>query len=193
MIFSQQNVPDIKKYYDGTYIKIPHTGDTVWYIKQIRSDEIEVEDVNGITCYLDLTEPFEVDYPLPHRTVYQHHSGAACLVRIPAKQYYRGISTKNTAIYICNSAGAWKAISLRFDTIQGFVDKPAYQDPYLLETSLEKSVALNRFLSLDQKGNLFILMTPIGKYDFKSGEITCEKLFAPEVSKVFYKSKVNVY
>jgi len=71
MIFHKSTYADIQKYYPDNIVKFKETGDRLWRICSIMHHEIRCMDADGFEIFLDLNEPYEVDYPLPGRVVYQ--------------------------------------------------------------------------------------------------------------------------
>lgn len=185
MIFNKENYHDIVKYYTGNIIKLPkETGDRLWLITNINSNEVSMTDCDGFNIYLDLNDSYEVDFPLPGRAVYQSGDKACFLFRKPAKQYNRGIHNQNTGILALDFKGSWHTVPIHINTLQQFVDKPCYQTltPDLLDSPLF-SIALNQYFSVCKLGHLFCLNKQIGDIILKDQKVILyNSLFLPEVS-----------
>lgn len=181
MIFNSANYHDIIKYYSGTIIKTKETGDRLWRIGHITPKEVELTDCDNFTIYLDLTEDYEVDYPMPGRVVYQNGDSAWMLYRKPAKQYYRGLHTHNTGLLALIN-NKWLSCDINIDTLQQFVDKPCYQNLQSLSEQYE-SWALNPYFSVSRQGGLFCLNKQIGTVNFQTKTIKLVSfLFKDEVT-----------
>lgn len=186
MIFSKYNVDDIKKYYLGSVVKFPATGDRLMKIINVNSEEVTCMDVDGFEISIDLSEEYEVEYPIPGRTVYQQGQQAVMLVRRPAKQYYRGIHEQNTQLLTLYATGKWGIIDVSINNLQQFVDKPCYQDPNLILESPYNSFALNKYTAVTKHGDIFILMKNVGMVDFEKKQvITHAPIFKTEIADAF--------
>lgn len=185
MIFSKHNVDDIKKYYKNTIVKFKETGDRLWQIIEITYSEVTCVDVDGFVIKIDLEEEYEVDYPMPGRTVYQSGASAYMLVRKPAKQYYRGISASNTGLLYLRSDGQWMNTTLTLEALQQFVDKPAYQDINTFNKETHASIALNKHFSATRAGQILALHKVIGGFDLDTKKYKIPNLFVSELSPLF--------
>lgn len=192
MIFHRSNYEDIRKYYQSNIIKLPAlSGDRLWQILSITPDEIKLSDVDGFEIYIDLNEEYEVDYPLPARTVYQHQDRACVLVRRPAKQYYRGLHKENTLVSYFNGSGELQAMPWNIHTLQQFVDKPAYQDPHTINKEEGISWALNKYMALCSSGRISVLGKTVAIYNWHEKSVMCvNDLFKPELKQVFQGMEV---
>lgn len=187
MIFHRANYEDIRKYYSHTIIKLPElSGDRLWQIVSITPDEIKLHDVDGMEIYMDLNDPYTVEYPLPARTVYQYGHRAALLVRKPAKQYYRGLHKDNTSLSVYRSDGTLSSLAWSLETLQQFVDKPAYQDIHTINLEEQDSWALSRHIALCRTGVIMVLNKCVGIALFDTKTVKLQKsLFKQEVQQVF--------
>jgi hypothetical protein len=187
MIFHRSNYDDIKRYYANTIIKLPEiSGDRLWQIVSMTPDEIKLHDVDGTEVYIDLNDEYEVDYPLPGRVVYQCADRACILLRRPAKQYYRGLHKENTTLSYYNADGAFSGYQWSIETLQMFVDKPAYQDPHTIVLSEGMSWALNKHMAVCRSGAVMVLGTYVAQVDWPNKTIVMAKrLFKSEVKEAF--------
>lgn len=189
MIINSKNWEDVKRYYNHTYIKLKETGDQIWYVKSVEPNMIYLQASNGEDAGLDLNIGYEIEYVIPGRAAFQYGNNALALVRIPSKQYYRGLHPENTSFRQLSGTGRWLARTINFDTIQGFVNKPIY---YSISDILNlhqqenfESFALSPNICLASNG--VIITTSgniIGKVMFKSKKISCNKLFIPELTEL---------
>jgi len=187
MIFHKSTYSDIQKYYPDNIVKFKETGDRLWRITYIGHEEVRCQDADGFELYLDLNEPYEVDYPLPGRVVYQNGPNAAMLYRIPAKQYNRGIHSANTAMSVLIASGSWANSGFSIQKLQQFVDKPSYQDVSLIDWNNDdyRSWALSRHVSISRGGNVFILASNIGGFSWAEKLLSVNSLFKSELSPLF--------
>lgn len=135
MQFTPENKSDIQKYYVGTYVKFrAHVvdkslhPDTLFYIESVDSSKVygKCEDGNQFVIWLSEKFPFEVDYVLPHKSFFQHGDHAVLLERIPAQQYFRGVSGENTRMTYLNEKGVVKTQSITFNSLKEYVTKQAF-------------------------------------------------------------------
>lgn len=187
MIFHRSTYSDIQKYYPDNIVKFKETGDRLWQIRSINSDEIRCVDTDGFEIFIDLDEPYEVDFTLPGRVVYQNGMHASMLARIPAKQYNRGIHSHNTALYYLRSDGSWSNGGFNIQKLQQFVDKPSYQEVGLINFASDEynSWALSRHISICRAGYVFALNTQIGYFNYHDKTLSVNALFKPEVALLF--------
>jgi hypothetical protein len=187
MIFHKSTYQDIQKYYPDNIVKFKETGDRLWQIRSINPDEIRCSDTDGFEIYLDLNEPYEVDFALPGRVVYQNGSYACMLARMPAKQYNRGIHSQNTGLFQLKGQGEWVNQGFNIQKLQQFVDKPSYQEVSLIDFSADTyySWALSRHFSISRGGYVFALGTKIGNFDATSKSIFVNSLFKPDLVPFF--------
>ena len=185
MIFHKTTYNDICKYYSDNIVKLPCTGDRLWQIFHIDHDEVRLRDMDGFEIYLDLSEEYEIDYPLPGRVVYQDGPQAVMLARKPAQQYNRGLHTKNTQLSQLRAIGDWSNCGFSIQKLQQFVDKPAYQTIAGITHGDCDSVALNRYFSVARVGTLFVLNKAIGTVDTEAKKVSCHKLFHEDVKPLF--------
>jgi len=187
VIFHKSTYSDIQKYYPDNIVKFKETGDRLWRIIQIGHNEVRCQDADGFEIFLDLDEPYEVDYPLPGRVVYQNGPNACMLHRIPAKQYNRGIHSQNTALSVLTSGGSWQNTGFSIQKLQQFVDKPAYQDVSLISFGEDSysSWALNRHISICRSGGIYALASLVGSFNWGEKTLSVNPLFKPDLIPLF--------
>jgi hypothetical protein len=126
MKFAPSTYADIRKYFEGTYVKFAELGEQLLYIQRIREDYILAADSKGNAYELVLEEdaPYEMTYTLPHRALFAYNGRAFMLQRVPARQYQRGINSANTQII---SVPDGKKMSLSWELLDAFTNKQDYQ------------------------------------------------------------------
>lgn len=139
MIFNSSSHEDINRYYKNTYVKFKETGDTLYYIRSVNSEVVRGTDASGTEFELWLSDehPYEVDYILPNKSYFQYKKRACLLVRVPAKQYQRGLSANNTRVNSLTKTGSIQQIELNFDVLTEFVNKQAF--PSITKAILNKA------------------------------------------------------
>lgn len=198
MIFVPSNSDDIRRYYEGTYVKLQEFGDKLFYLRKVRSDangdmEVLLEDSDGETLVILLEEdaPYNMNFTLPHRAMFQYGGSAYILQRIPARQYKRGINTENTRIV---DAFSGKVSDLSFKRLEAFVSKAAYSsvNEALYEKKNAKTigVVLSQRIAFYCPQQVFYLDgIPFAMFNRADNTITpysqkMYHLFAPELAKL---------
>jgi hypothetical protein len=133
MEFNVNNIDDIVKYYKGTYVKLKESGDTLLKVELV-DKESGVWCISGVTdtgggwkLWLDEDNSYEVDYILPNKSFFQFENRAVMLVRIPAQQYQRGISSKNTSLRYLAANGKIAAVDISMELLKTFVNKQQFK------------------------------------------------------------------
>jgi hypothetical protein len=187
MQFNSHNWEDIQRYYRHTYIKFKETGDTLFYVRDVRPDKVTGTDQDGteFALHLNYDDPYEVDYILPNKSYFQYAKRACMLQRIPAKQYRRGICADNVRITGLSKTGGIVAIDVTFDTLKAFVSKQAFPslNTVLMQKQKPLSVALSpRFAFVPVGGFLFCDQTCVAQVDTKTKKVTVlHNIFMPEI------------
>jgi len=164
MLFVPSVWEDIHKYYRGTYVKFKNFGDTLFYIANVTSTQITGTDQDNNPFVLDLNEeaPFEMDYVLPHRAVFQYGDNAVVLHRRPERQYRRGLCTNNVQVL---RVGSTSRMELTFDLLKAYVAKQQYYRLTDISNTTKASLALGQRLSvLVGTGDILLDNTIIGRY-----------------------------
>jgi hypothetical protein len=133
MEFTSANRNDIQKYYINTFVKFKEHAieksldpDALFFIENVDSMKVTgtCESGDPFIIWLSDEHPFVVDYVLPHKSFFQMNSYAILLERIPAKQYYRGLSSDNTQMtFLSGAAATPKKLDIGFESLKAFVKK----------------------------------------------------------------------
>lgn len=198
MLVNQESWEDFKKYYEKTWVKFPKLSqDTLWFVERVTPEFAEVSTSNHDEAMIDLKRGYDMDFVIPKKTVYQYGDSAACLSRIPARMWKKGMSKANTQFQVLLPQG-WMAVNFDPQIIEGFINKPSYLDVYPNITKLQGenpeliSMAITPRISMNGKGNVFIDSVMVAKYVPKTSTITVKSLFAPEIVPHFNKEKVKL-
>jgi len=175
---------DIRKYYEGSYVKFSEYGESLFFIERVREDHIIGQDEQADPFILTLDEevPYTLTYNLPHKGLFVKDGYTYMLHRVPAQQYSRGITTGNTKIVEVTTG---KAQSLTFQMLRAFVEKQPYVSlaEALHSKGDMKCVALSRRFAFHRpKQLLYVDTTPIGSYNRKENVMeVAHKAFIPEI------------
>lgn len=195
MLCTPRNWRDIERYFNGTFVKFREHGDRLFYIERVRETEITgtCEGDEPFIVYLHNDQPYELDYVLPRKAVFQYKQDAVLLQRMPARQYRRGLCEDNVRI---TRVTGGDRLSLGFPLLSAFVTKQTYYDPaeaLFGKTGSKRSLALSNRLSFDKHtARLLIDMTPIAQLDRDRGVLQANGLFADEIKTVFNKPIANL-
>lgn len=182
MIISRENIDDIQRYYQDTYVKLKEYGDKLFYIYSVGPQGVLFKDETGEEGILYIDTPYDLDYVLPHRAVFQHKMYAVSLSRHPARQYKRGLSGDNCRIFALTNDG-WGPYSLTWEYLNSFTTKMPYVP--LLDAMKGKyiSAALsNRFSWRKADQSLWCDNIHIGYINHNV--IDCSPVIRPELMEV---------
>lgn len=147
MIFSSSNHDDINRYYRNTFVKFKETGDTLYYIRHVSREVVTGTDQTGTEFELWFSDehPYEVDYILPNKSYFQFKKRACMLMRIPARQYQRGLSAGNTRIQSMSRTGGTNVLELDFSLLMSFVSKQEFLkiDKAVINKARDHSIVLS--------------------------------------------------
>lgn len=193
MFLNANNYEDGEKYFGQTYVKIKEYGDTICLVEKVTPEAIWLTDEYDQKVCVELDgattgKPgYNLEFILPKKTWFQSGATALFLTRIPARMWKKGISKNNTSVH-CLKLGSFVGVSLSFQTLHAYVNKPFYatvEDMYENDWS---SVALSPRFALSKGGDLFLDMTKIGIYDKATNTLIVKKLFVPDVTPLFNSS-----
>ena len=183
MLFTSSAWQDIDKYYQGTYTKFKEFGDKLFRITQVSPHKVVGIDQDEVEFDLFLSDdhPYEVDYVLPNRAVFQYRDRAFLMQRVPARQYKRGLCDGNVRIINVDTG---EVFPIGFAILKSYVTKQQY---FTFSEALKrkgklKSYALNSRMSLSVPSfSLRIDTTKIGHYSTDSKKLYVNSLFIADV------------
>jgi len=173
MLFVPEVWQDIRKYYEGAYVKFLEFGDTLFFIERVREHEVVGRDETdeAFVLTLDSTAPYNLTYTIPHKGLFMFNGVAHMLYRVPAVQYSRGLTSSNTKII---EVPTGKPRSINFDILKAYVQKQPYKslDEALFSKNNDVSVCLSRRLSFYRpKQMLFVDAQPIVSFRRKDSTL----------------------
>lgn len=196
MLFLPDNYEDISRYYKNTYVKFKETGDKLFFISRVGSEKVSGSTSDGtpFELLLSFDAPYEVDYVLPHKSFFQYEALACLLQRVPAKQYQRGISDSNTALFALKSTGTLTQISVSFSLLEAFVCKQTFMSLSQAISSDKTTVVLSpRFAYAPNSRRIYADATCVGQLQPKHKVLNCfHKLFKPELELLAKDSSYKV-
>lgn len=197
MKFQPSNVDDIRRYYEQTYCKVPEHGDKLFYLQNTVHSadgwEARLVDSDGDIYSIILEEetPYEMNFALPHRALFNFKNTVCLLERIPARQYKRGINTENTRIVEVFSG---KQQALDFRRLEAFVKKVSYcsvnEALFAKRGATVVGVALSPRISFYAPSQTFYVdLVQFAQYNREKNLIVpvlekAYRLFAPELKKL---------
>lgn len=183
MEFTSSNWQDIRKYYEGTYVKFTEFGDRLFYISQVRPDGISGMDdeQTAFEMYLSDAAPYTVNFTLPHKATFQWKDSVYLLQRIPARQYRRGLCSDNTMI---TNVATGTSVDVGFQSLKAFVSKPSYSSfSNAFNTKVKtKAIALSPRMSYLRSGSILIDNKKIAVFSYETKKISMiHRIFLPEI------------
>lgn len=176
MFCNNLNYEDVKKYYQGTWVKIEECGERIYTVDKVTSKYTDLsspsrgEGDDEAEIRIDMEVGYNLNYVIPKKTVYQYGERALLLQRVPARMWRKGMDAKNTEFLSLDEKGNWKKTALATPVIEGFINKPSY---YSVEDALVgfdnalESAALTRRVTLTKGGGVFIDTVYVGKLEKK--------------------------
>lgn len=187
MEFKPSTWRDIERYFLGTWIKLEELGDTLLSITRVREDRVTGVTDSDQDFVLELHEdqPYNVDYVLPNRAVFQFGNRAAMIRRIPAKQYRRGLCSENTQVIFVDSGGQ---VELNKQVLQAYTNKAAYcsfDEAFNSKGDKRLTTALSpRMWASRKAGSISVDTTLVAVFDRKTNKIeVLKKQFIPEITR----------
>lgn len=186
MEWRPSNWEDIRKYYGETYIKIPDTGEQLWFVVSVASDSVILRSTlpGKEESLLELHEdqPYVVDMVLPHKSTFQFNDNAYFMERVPAQQYRRGISSSNCKLYQLRDTGSWQQVSLKDEILNAYVNKQSFLP---IGAGVKySSIALAPRWSMSRNGYIFVDMLQAGSINFETKQHNVTSLVRPEFEKL---------
>jgi hypothetical protein len=201
MIFTNDNVNDIRRYYQGSYVKFRDLGDVICHIENVGINTVEGERVicvTGTTSTNDLftiplwhDQPYEVEYVLPKKGFFLYKDKLHQLRRVPARQYSRGICMDNTSIVRIERNGTYAGADLTAEILQAYVNKPDIKFPSLADLKKTTPILLSRRIAITPAtGRVLVDMNTVGETHGES--VRVDALFYPELSSLLKGSDIKV-
>lgn len=195
MKFCQETVSDLKKYFQGSYVKFPEAGEMLHMVEQVGSSCLmgkrwapneETGDMEE-QPYQFLLHPDDeftphIEYVLPVKSYFNYADRAMLLSRMPARQYRRGINHDNTALSYLTPSGSFDGWHMDFPTLHAYVQKQQFVPLEEVKTN-GISYAISKRMAVTAAGLLFVDRTRIGSINVQSKQIHLNHwLFLPEVA-----------
>lgn len=192
MFCNSGNYEDVKKYYQGTWVKITECGDRIYTVDKVTSKYTDLSSPSRgdgdeyAEIRIDMEVGYTLDYVIPKKTVYQYGEKALLLQRIPARMWRKGMDSKNTEFLSLDTKGNWKKTSLATPVIEGFVNKPSY---YTVEDALVgfqnalDSAALTPRIAFCKEGQVYIDTIYVGRVKGKA--LTFKAIYEPDLAPLF--------
>lgn len=202
----KENVDDAHRYYNNTYVKDPELLGNNDYHKAIIPFNNGLAFKNIVTgetkhfklysyptdkSLVDKAEykPVILNYVMPLQTMWQSPVGAYLLIRKPAKQYMRGISSSNSimAVLKSNKLFNWtEKISSYEEFLASFSNKSSFANlDSVMDRRFElESYCLDPFFAINQSGDLYYFDNLVGKINFSNETCSVHNLFRPAVNRM---------
>lgn len=183
---TRENAPDFARRYIGTYGYLVQ-GDkkTLVYMQKADHMETTFTDVGGYSYTVYANSGVEFEFIPVDRGFYNTVSGTYFLHRIPARQWSRGISESNTAVYLLSAQGL-SAISCNianlFKVFQEGIDTQQAVNEW--QNNKRASFALSKHFAVSNKYVSF--------YNAIIGDVTKNKVITVKESRVAQEFKDSI-
>lgn len=192
----QENWRDIARYFQDTWVKLEGYGDTLFHVEHVNQTRMAgtTQDNDYFEIELHNHQPFNLNYVLPHKAVFQYGKRAVILQRTPAKQFKRGLSSENVAVSFTDSG---TMLGLDISVLKAYTAKQNYRsfgEAFSKKGTKDLSVALTpRMSCVRATGRIYIDTTHIGDYNRDTNVITLGiKKFLPEIRYHIEKHRDNI-
>ncbi len=164
---TSENVDDTRRYYEKTFILYENEW---WTIYSVSFDYISLKNKEGTLKVLKY--PFHLNFVLPGKQITETDDSVSVWLRAPEKQYHRGVSKGNSALFIYNNLQI-NTTPVAFNTLKPFLNPPVETRSLekLEELFLNKKIqarVLNDALWMSRSGCLFCYFSPIGLINLKA-------------------------
>jgi hypothetical protein len=173
MLFIPENQQDIAKYFRQTFLKFKPspgdnwTGDTLFFIDNVDKYQItgRVDDGREFKLYLSDAHPYEVEYILPHKSFFQLDDTAVLLERVPARQYFRGVTTDNTNLHYRKNDDTIGTLELSFKNLKAFVSKQKFftLSEAMAQRKVKSCVLNSRMMVVPENRQIYVDFTAIAR------------------------------
>lgn len=195
MKFCQETVSDLKKYYQGSFVKFPEAGEMLHMVEDVRSDRLRgkrwaISEESGE--YEE--QPFEfllhrddehtpcIEYVMPVKSYFNHGGHAWLLARSPARQYRRGVTSENTVIQMLESNGTFDGYNPSFERLESYVQKKHFEGFHKITGG---SYAVAPRIAIAANGSVFVDRVKVGTINYdKSTVYLGSPLFVAEIEAV---------
>ena len=188
MRFLTENYEDLKRYFQGSYMKFPGIGDEVVYVQRVTPEgmsgsQLDNTDTNGWTFTFGTDRAYvDVEFLLPRKSYFEYNGSPCLLSRIPSRQYKRGICSDNVSIVALLPHG-FETMSISLEVVNAYANKPLFKG-FTNDTS-ETYVVAPR-IAVQVGGAVFIDKICVGRIDSSSNILLCQReLFFPELQRAF--------
>jgi hypothetical protein len=191
--FTSANAADFRQRYQGTfgfYRNDHEKKEPLLCQLKFIEDKVAFTDKRGIEYSLNPDVPENIGFQfLPPKAGYFNTSTGAMLVtRTAARQFQRGISDRNTAIYSLDQLRGFRSVGVTFATLEKvFYSKLSVEEAVAaFNSGKAPSVAFSSQFGTDGN-NVYVLATVCGKVIDKSPELWKIKLDDPDL----FKTEIN--
>jgi len=189
---------NFRQRYEGTYGYFKHgTKRTLCILTGISSRQVDFQDKDGIKYNLNVDAEGDIGFEfIPPESGWYNtlQYGPLFVKRIPARQFQRGLSSRNTTVSRLD--GTLRKMPVDFSTLV-----PIYQDELPIDKAFKHMVkkgtgiALNSMFAIDLKGFLYCYDSLIASGKFTDDFVwkgTIPDLFKVELLDAFKRANIKV-
>lgn len=179
---TSDNIEDFRSRYRGTYGFLVREGktDLLVYIKETSGGHVTFQNVDGNEYYANLDQNVMFRFLPIIRGWHNTRVGPRYFMRIPERQFHRGISRGNTAIYSLSANGLFQHTSIELKLLEDvFVKKP--QSSFAGYASFDENYHIpNKYFLLTETA-IYMYDRKIGTIEDRKTILLTEPVFKQEV------------
>jgi hypothetical protein len=167
--FLRAGAADFRQRYEGTFgfFRNQDGKKMLVQLTQVREDQCNFIGDNGQDYLIKPDAPGEIGFEFapPKAAFYNGDKRAILVERIAARQFQRGISSRNTQIAQLRPTGGWDALPINFETLQKIFMKAVAPKDAFAAWATRESIALSpQFAVSIRTANAYVFDKKIGTY-----------------------------
>lgn len=188
--FTSENQENFRQRYEGTFGFFRNEDKKRLLVKIVGAEarRCTFQNADGIEFYLnpDVESDIGFEFLSPKSAWYNTADGAMFTQRLATRQFQRGITGKNTMIYLAKNGGLAQ-VAVNFHSLSKIFDSKFSKEDILSAFKSGKSIAISPSFALDEsKGVVFLFSDNIGTYK-RDGMKFQFKLSEPQL----WKTEIN--
>lgn len=181
---TSNNWRDFRQRYVGTYGFFPTESGKKILVKVADAGQQQTTfiDKDHVIYHTYANKGTLLEFIQVERGWYNTPEGAVLLSRIPARQWQRGISDANTAMFVCKNTIIKRGLD--FTTLDNIFSHPISLQDALVNRHTKKvvSVALNKRFAVSGSDTLYLYQRIVGQFSIKNQSIEIhDPLFKQEI------------
>lgn len=198
---TSNNHRDFNARYSGTFgfLHTDQGSKILVRVGTVNQQKVHFTDIKGQDYFALLDKNVMFEFIPVNRGYYNTRSGTVLLMRVPARQWHRGICTSNTKCLVetyTGNLGNINGTDHFFSVLHDVFVEPLQDTKFCFDRWKEGArhgVALSKFFYLDTKRNLQFLNSRVGIYDRETNKlILTNTLVEQEVKDVVRRLNLDI-